>query len=151
MQSKKAFSRQRIPLELTIPRKPWVSEPAVRKCGSLRRHWFSPNGQTQADYPLFTGLRSDWAISKSQIKSSNVYWAGVLCQTLKWVSHDLSPQGSHQLAGEAERQTTSSHLLAHRVWEVPRGREINSTWEEEAQLLSRLLVLHGQKRMQEMA
>lgn len=50
-----------------------------------------------------------------------MYWAAVLCQTLKWITHDLHPQGPHKLAGETEMQPTNSHLWVHSTWEVLQG------------------------------
>lgn len=49
VKSKEHYPGSRSPLWFIIPKKPWASEPALRKCAydSLIKHWFWPNSQTQ--------------------------------------------------------------------------------------------------------
>lgn len=103
-------------LFIIIPREPWALEPVVRNLfyGFLTKYGCWPNGQTQIGHLLFIRPKSRWSelFSKNKIKSSNIYWAAALCQTLNWITHDLCPQGTRKLAGESEMRTTNSHLWA---------------------------------------
>lgn len=100
--------------------------------GSLTKYGCWPNGQTQIAHLFFIRPKSRWSklFPKNKIKSSNIYWAAALCQTLKWITHDLCPQGTRKLAGGSEMRTTSSHLWAQITWKILQAAEVQGTPEK---------------------
>ena len=100
--------------------------------GSLTKHGCWPNGQTQTGHLLFIRSKSKWSelFPKNKIKSSNIYWAAAQCQALKWITHDLCPQGTRKLAAESEMQTTNSHLWVQSIWKVLQAAEVQGAPEK---------------------
>jgi len=100
--------------------------------GFLTKYRCWPNGQTQIGHLLFISPKSRWSelFPKNKIKSSNIYWAAALCQTLNWITHDLCPQGTRKLAGESEMRTTNSHLWVQTTWKVLQATKVQGTPEK---------------------